>query len=74
MERLDRLKNDFVRFKEDFSLIGKHMVNSRAKYEDAERRLIRFEDKLITSGDNEETPAPVTSADPLDQLPFSSDR
>ncbi len=47
---LDRLKGDFGRFKEDFSLVGKHLGNARGKFEDAERRLDRFEDKLISSG------------------------
>lgn len=48
--QLDRLKGDFSRFKDDFSLVGRHLGNARGKYEEAERRLIRFEDKLIASG------------------------
>jgi len=47
---LDRLKGDFGRFKEDFSLVGKHLGNARGKFDDAERRLGRFEDKLSSSG------------------------
>jgi DNA recombination protein RmuC len=50
IEQLARLRGDFGRFKDDFSLLGKHLGNSRAKFEDAERRLGRFEDKLISAG------------------------
>ena len=74
MDRLDRLKNDFQRFKEDFSMIGKHLSNSQSKYEDAEKRLFRFEDKLLVGNeksqesDNEflsPTAAPVAASIPL---------
>jgi DNA recombination protein RmuC len=44
---LQRLNIDFGKFKEDFETIGKHLVNARNKYEDAEKRLVRFEDKLV---------------------------
>ncbi|MCB4756781.1 MAG: DNA recombination protein RmuC [Elusimicrobia bacterium] len=60
MDQLGRLQTDFVRFKDDFSLLGKHLSNSRTKYEDAERRLDRFEDKLLTTaGDKEEKALPL---------------
>lgn len=51
IEQLSRLRRDFTRFKDDFLLVGKHLNNTRSKYEDAEKRLTRFEDKLITTGD-----------------------
>ena len=61
--QLDRLKGDFTRFKDDFSLVGKHLGNARGKFEDAERRLVRFEDKLIASGtEASELPAPEPPA------------
>jgi DNA recombination protein RmuC len=50
MDQLSRLKNDFSRFREDFALLGKHLGNSRTKYEEVERRLGRFEDKLLSAG------------------------
>jgi DNA recombination protein RmuC len=49
MDQLSRLKTDFGRFKEDFLLLGKHLGNSRSKYEEVERRLNRFEDKLVST-------------------------
>lgn len=53
LEQLSRLRLDFDRFKEDFILVGKHLSNTRSKYEDAEKRMVRFEDKLdLASGGN----------------------
>lgn len=46
LENLQRLSIDFNKFKEDFETVGKHLVNARNKYEEAEKRLGRFEDKL----------------------------
>ncbi len=70
MEQLARLKSDFGRFKDDFSLLGKHLTNSRGKYEEAERRLVRFEDKLLAAGDKQpELPEAVPAGEkalPLD--------
>ncbi len=43
---LSRLYGDLERFKEDFEVLGKHILNARTKYEDTSRRLARFEDKL----------------------------
>lgn len=50
LDTLDRLKGDFGRFREEFALVGRHLGNARGKFEDAERRLDRFEDKLASSG------------------------
>ena len=50
IDQLSRLKVDFSRFRDDFDLIGKHLNNARTKYEDAERRIVRFEDKLAIAG------------------------
>ncbi len=69
IDQLGRLRGDFNRFKEDFVLIGKHLSNSRAKYEDAERRLDRFEDKLLTTGDSKEEKALPFPEPPLPTLP-----
>jgi DNA recombination protein RmuC len=61
MEQLGRLKTDFVRFRDDFQLLGKHLSNSRTKYEEVEHRLGRFEDKLLSAGTQQE---PVLSDNP----------
>lgn len=69
IEQLDRLKNDFEKFKEDFFMVGKHLSNSRTKYEDAERRLVRFEDKLLSSAQGQEKKA-LAETEPLPTLPL----
>jgi len=43
---LQRLKDDLVRFMEEFGQVGGHLKNLRQKYESAERRLGRFDEKL----------------------------
>ncbi len=66
MDQLSRLKTDFSRFKEDFSLLGKHLGNSRSKYEEVERRLGRFEDKLLSAGGKDAGELPLeTPVSPL---------
>ena len=66
MDQLSRLKNDFSRFKEDFTLLGKHLGNSRSKYEEVERRLGRFEDKLLSAGGKDAGELPLeTPVSPL---------
>ena len=47
-QRLQRLSGDFYKFKEDFDVIGKHLSNTRGKYEEASKKLDRFGDRLLT--------------------------
>lgn len=46
MELLGRLQGDFERFRDEFDTLGKHLTNARAKYDEADKRLNRFEEKL----------------------------
>jgi DNA recombination protein RmuC len=46
LNNLQRLSIDFNKFREDFDTVGKHILNARNKYEEAEKRLGHFEDKL----------------------------
>jgi DNA recombination protein RmuC len=68
IEQLARLRGDFSRFKDDFSLVGKHLSNTRTKYEDAERRMARFEDKLISTSDSS-SDVPLVSSE-IESLPL----
>jgi len=43
---LARLGGDLKRFEADFELIGTHLSNAKSKYDDAEKRLDKFTDKL----------------------------
>ena len=51
MDHLNRLSVDECRFREEFDVLGTHLQNAHKKYEDAQRRLDRFEDKLLTTAD-----------------------
>ena len=59
---LARLQGDLDRFKKVFQVLGSHLGNAKSKFDEAEKRLERFTDKLeIVSGEEakklpEETP------------------
>ncbi|MBI2346116.1 MAG: DNA recombination protein RmuC [Deltaproteobacteria bacterium] len=57
IDRLGRLQKEFDRFQADFAVIGTHLSNARAKYDDAEKRLTRVGDRLTTFGPHEEPAA-----------------
>ncbi len=52
IQHLKRLQGDFQRFREDFEVLGKHLGNTRGKYEDAAKRLDRFGEKLASVEDS----------------------
>ncbi len=58
---LARLSGDFDRFRSDFELVGKHLTNMKSKYDDADKKLEKFGDRLQTLSGN--TPAPVIQED-----------
>jgi DNA recombination protein RmuC len=45
-QRLTRLQGDLIRFRKDFEILGSHLGHARTKFDDAEKRLDRFTDKL----------------------------
>ncbi len=47
MEHLSRLKSEEEKFRQEFNTLGTHLKNAKTKYEDAERKLARFEDKFL---------------------------
>jgi DNA recombination protein RmuC len=58
IRHLTRLKNDFTKFSSDFEVLGTHLSNAAKKYEEAEKKLARFDDKLSLA----ETIAPAELA------------
>jgi DNA recombination protein RmuC len=48
LKDLARLSGDFDRFRSDFDLVGKHLTNTKSKYDDAEKKLDKFGDRLQT--------------------------
>jgi DNA recombination protein RmuC len=56
ISHLERLKGDEKRFKDEFEVLGNHLSNARKKYEDADKLLNRFEEKLLSTGEVEDSP------------------
>ncbi len=46
LSRLQGLNGDFNRFREEYDVLGKHIVNTRGKYEETTKRLNRLGDRL----------------------------
>jgi DNA recombination protein RmuC len=46
LRSLDRLAGDFEKFRADFEVMGKHLTNVRSKYDEADKRLEKFGDRL----------------------------
>jgi DNA recombination protein RmuC len=46
IESLSRLKGDLGKFRGDFDVLGSHLTNAAKKYEEADKRLVKFEDRL----------------------------
>ncbi|MFH0839198.1 MAG: DNA recombination protein RmuC [Candidatus Omnitrophota bacterium] len=44
---LASLHTELGKFKEDFELVGKHLSNTKSKYDEAEKRLDKFSEKLL---------------------------
>jgi DNA recombination protein RmuC len=51
LKNLSSLTIDINKFKEDFDTLGLHLVNARSKYEDSQKRLDRFQDRLTSIQD-----------------------
>jgi DNA recombination protein RmuC len=46
LTNLARLSGDFRKFHEEFELVGKHLTNTKSRYDEADKRLSKFNDKL----------------------------
>jgi DNA recombination protein RmuC len=46
LTNLARLSGDFRKFREEFDTVGKHITNTKSRYDDADKRLEKFGDKL----------------------------
>ena len=47
---LARLSGDFRKFQEEFELVGKHLTNTKSRYDEADKKLAKFDDKLQSLG------------------------
>jgi DNA recombination protein RmuC len=46
---IGRLQGDFTRFRDEFDLLGKHLGHAQSSYQNADRRLEQFGQKLISA-------------------------
>jgi len=49
-QSLSRLQGDLTRFRGSFQVMGTHLTNARSKYDEADKRLGKFSDKLTAIG------------------------
>jgi len=48
ISHLERLRTDMQKFKQDFEVLGRHIVNLKNKYDETDKRVTNFEGKLLT--------------------------
>lgn len=46
-QSLARLQGDLSRFRKEFEILGSHLSNAKSKFDDADKRLDKFSDKLL---------------------------
>lgn len=68
INHLNRLREELAKFDEDFRKVGMHLTNAQTRFVEAEKRLARFEEKLISA--SEHPVAPAVEAKTPAQLPF----
>jgi DNA recombination protein RmuC len=57
MAYVAELHKEFDAFREDFTVVGKHLANAQGRYADAQRRLDRFDTRLEQATDQQEVAA-----------------
>jgi DNA recombination protein RmuC len=70
MAYVAQLQGDFDRFRDDFQVVGKHIGNAQSKFNEAEKRLDRFDTKLERAV---ETEAEIQPAAVAPELPRALD-
>lgn len=54
LKTISQLRTDFVRFTDDFDVLGKHLNNAKTKYEETTRRFDKMAAKIETIDENEQ--------------------
>ncbi|MAF81188.1 hypothetical protein CL628_04210 [bacterium] len=58
LQHLSQVRKDFHRFNDDFTVVGKHLMNAKNKFDESTRRLDKFEGRL---GQIEDGNVPLTT-------------
>jgi DNA recombination protein RmuC len=56
IQYLSRLQGDFGKFRDEFIILGKHLAHAQTSYQNAERRLDQFTQKLQAADDEQAEP------------------
>jgi DNA recombination protein RmuC len=63
IQYLSRLQGDFAKFRDEFTLLGKHLGHAQSSYQSAEKRLEQFGQKLLSAdSDQKELFEPQTAS------------
>ena len=65
-QSLARLQGDLGRFRKDFEVLGSHLGNAKSKFDDADKRLEKFSDKLELTRDSEPAKLPEAAEESED--------
>ncbi len=67
-QSLSRLQGDLTRFRSTFQIIGTHLGNAGSKFDEAEKRLEKFTDKLdkLSMHESEQLPEAAEDIEPLE--------
>jgi len=60
-QTLAQLRGDLGRFRNDFQTLGTHLANAKTRFDDAEKRLEKFTDRLELMTEEKPTELPVAS-------------
>jgi DNA recombination protein RmuC len=55
IQYLSRLQGDFGKFRDEFNLLGKHLGHAQSGYQNADRRLEQFAQKLVAADSDQES-------------------
>jgi len=67
LQNLGRLEGDLKKFEEDFRVLGNHLTNAQARYGEAERKLLRFTDRL-SEIETKGSPTPLSEKSHQEEL------
>jgi DNA recombination protein RmuC len=68
INHLNRLRQELDRFTEDFRKVGMHLTNAQTRFGEAEKRLTRFEEKLINAAGEPSAEVPAKIEAPKSEM------
>lgn len=66
---LDRLNDDFARFRREFDTLGTHISHAKTKFDDVDRGATKFADRLARPLEHDWSPMPLDEGEPARLIP-----